>query len=202
MRIAGWGTAASFEGPSNVEQFLDELVKHPEYHTNLQRCLVRAYRVPCTREKLTIAETAKSEADAERAGELLLPRVDAIAAGDYILVVLLQRAAPPSTTGTCLHSIVFPSVARSSLTWSCALCVRCVVALCRGRKRWWRRWRDRSSRRDRGKTERRYVPRTLCSILNRPATHAHILFSSITTRTNCRQKREPYNRVPALQAQR
>jgi hypothetical protein len=53
----------------------------------------------------------------------------------WLLAVGTPQAAPSSTTGKCAHSIVFPSVARSSLTWSCALCVRCVVALCRGRKR-------------------------------------------------------------------
>ncbi len=35
----------------------------------------------------------------------------------------IQPPAPSSTTGKCPHSIVFPSVARSSLTWS-----RCFVS--------------------------------------------------------------------------
>jgi hypothetical protein len=130
LRIAGRGSAAQFEGPTNVGLFLNAVV---DAKPGLFRDFLRAYRVPCTREKLAIAETAKSEADAERAGELLLPRVDAIAAGDYILVVLLQQAAPSSTTGKCPHSIVFPSVARSSLTWS--LCFMCPLCGCRCRGR-------------------------------------------------------------------
>jgi hypothetical protein len=54
--------------------------------------------------------------------------------GSYLLAVVTPKsAAPSSTTGKCPHNVVVPSVARSSLTWSCALCVRCCGCWCRGR---------------------------------------------------------------------
>jgi hypothetical protein len=127
LRIAGWGSASTFDGPTNVKDFLDALANHPDYRSHLRRPFLRAYRVPREPAKLRAAEKADTDAKAEQVGEMLVPSVDTIKAGDYILVVLLQQAAPSSTTGKCLHSIAFPSVARSSLTWSCALCVRCVA---------------------------------------------------------------------------
>ena len=47
-----------------------------------------------------------------------------VSPGDWLLAVgTLKSAAPSSATGKYPHSIVFPSVARSSLTWS-----RCFVS--------------------------------------------------------------------------
>jgi hypothetical protein len=120
LRIATWGSACTFNGPTDVEQFLDELVEHPDYQS-LHRRFLRAYRVPREIAKLRAAEKADTDAKAEEVGELLVPSVDTISAGDYILVVQLQQAAPSSTTGKCPHSIVFPSVARSSLCVSAVL---------------------------------------------------------------------------------
>ncbi len=118
LRIAGQGSAAQFEGPTNVGLFLNAVVdaKH-----GLFRDFLRAYRVPEAHE--AAAEAAKNETDAEKAGTPLLPKSDRLNANDYILLVQLQQAAPSSATGKCPYSIVFPSVARSSLTWS-----RCFVS--------------------------------------------------------------------------
>jgi hypothetical protein len=47
-----------------------------------------------------------------------------VSPGDWLLAVVTSKsAASSSATGKCPHSIVFPSVARSSLTWS-----RCFVS--------------------------------------------------------------------------
>jgi hypothetical protein len=123
LRIAGQGSAAQFEGPTNVGLFLNAVV---DAKSGLFRDFLRAYRVPREPAKHRAAETADTDAAAKEVGEQLVPTLDTITANDYILVVQLQQAAPSSTTGKCPNSIVLPSVARSSLTWS--LCF--VAPLC------------------------------------------------------------------------
>jgi hypothetical protein len=55
---------------------------------------------------------------------------DEVKPDQYLLA--LVEAAPSSATGKCPHSIGFPSVARSSLTWSrCFVCPLC-GCWCRG----------------------------------------------------------------------
>ncbi len=104
LRIAGRGSAAQFEGPTNVGLFLDAVV---DAKPGLLRDFLRAYRVPCDEVNLAAAEAAKSEADAEKSGTPLLPIVHKINADDYILVVQLQQAAPSSTTGKVSTALSF-----------------------------------------------------------------------------------------------
>jgi hypothetical protein len=68
--------------------------------------------------------------------ERKLRSTDVLSADSFLLAVgTLQQAEPPSAQGKWPHSIVFPSVARSSLTWSlCFMCPLC-GCLCRGRQR-------------------------------------------------------------------
>ncbi len=120
LRIAGRGSAAQFEGPTDVGLFLNAVV---DAKAGLFRDFLRAYRVPREIAKLRATEKADTDAKAEEVGELLVPSVDTISANDYILLVQVQPPAPSSATGKCPYSIVFPSVARSSLTWS-----RCFVS--------------------------------------------------------------------------
>jgi hypothetical protein len=70
----------------------------------------------------------KAEACETPVAAATYPRTRNITSGSYLLAVGrlksdAQPPAPSSTTGKCPRSIVFPSVARSSLTWS-----RCFVS--------------------------------------------------------------------------
>ncbi len=67
-------------------------------------------------------EQARTPAAARAAGTAL-DGSHVIEEGSLLLVIGREETAPPSTTGKCPHSIVAPSVARSSLMWS-----RCFVS--------------------------------------------------------------------------
>jgi hypothetical protein len=131
LRIAGQGSAAQFEGPTNVGLFLNAVV---DAKPGLFRDFLRAYRVPREEAKLIAAETADTDAAAKEVGELLVPTLDTIRANDYTLVVQLQQAAPSSTTGKCPHSFVFPP-SRAHRSRGPVLCVSAVRLPVQGARR-------------------------------------------------------------------
>jgi hypothetical protein len=85
--------------------------------------------VPATQR--AAAELADDVASARAVGERLTG--SEVPHGAVLIAIGREKpaAAPSSTTGKCPHSFVFPSVARSSLTWCRALCLRCCRGWCR-----------------------------------------------------------------------
>ena len=93
------------------------------------------YRVS-QKDMQNIAKRIKTESQFTKP-ELEIDALTDLTEDTWVLAVAERKV---SATGKCPHSIVFPSVVRSLLTWSRALCVRCCGCLCRGRQRRRGRW--------------------------------------------------------------
>jgi hypothetical protein len=79
---------------------------------------VSLYRVADDKKNDAKIAYIKDEKDAiETFGATLVDAEEGLAANSWLLAIG-TLTTPPSAQGKCPHSIVFPSVARSSLTWS------------------------------------------------------------------------------------
>ncbi len=111
------GMFLEFTGSSDIKLFTAEYASEKR----LDPFTLGFRTVPATQR--TAAELADNVAKARLVGDPLtgseVPR------GAVLIAIGREKpaAAPPSTTGKCPHSIIAPSVARSSLTWS-----RCFVS--------------------------------------------------------------------------
>ena len=88
----------------------------------VQSGTVHLHEVPDSKKRAAKSAFIRNEEDARTnygAGDAIDPE-ESLTANSFLLAIgnLTPAAAPPAASGTCPHSIVFPSVARSSLTWS------------------------------------------------------------------------------------
>jgi hypothetical protein len=135
-------TPQGFEhGPTKLASALTTQVEE-KFAAFVQSGTVSLYRVPDTKKIDAKTRFIENKHDAQtNFGAMLVDTEETLSANSFLLAIGILHsnapaAAPSSAPGQCPHSMVFPSVARSSLTWS-----RCFVApLYRGRKRWGERW--------------------------------------------------------------
>jgi hypothetical protein len=109
------GTFLGDKRAPTVPTPLPDFVEHFAGKYNLDEANTKVYRSrdPATAQAATSARTA---ADVLAAGFDEVKIGHTINAGDYVVVVGPKVATAAPATGKCPHCIVFPSVARSSLT--------------------------------------------------------------------------------------